>query len=353
MAEEPKSNLSLADLANSFWTPTGLKLPNRELVEAVTKAKLPCVDAFGSKREVVIMTIASEFAFQSMFDIFLHSLANITFPRKDGSTDNLARHTVTNIMSINSAASCRNVSDKYGAYCVNFGNPSFSSGNFWVHSNEFYGIGFTKTATILDALTLNVDVLFLDADQVFFRNPLPYLLARETDIMVSGDCHNHGDAVPEEKLPGINNNIGFVYFRPTAMVTRAMYNWALHLATVAKAGGKPWDQTSFAPVIEWLSADVSLRHMSMAMLHADYFPYLCMGHCGCDLQGVPYYSSGRVVPMPPEGWCPIRLMQLWYNYHMPCAGNMNEKGELMRKYSDMYQAHVGPINSRSDKFEAL
>ena len=43
--------------------------------------------------------------------------------------------------------------------------------------------------------------------------------------MVTGDCHNHGDAVPEEKLPPINNNIGFVYFRPTAMVTRAIYNW--------------------------------------------------------------------------------------------------------------------------------
>jgi hypothetical protein len=166
MAEDPKSNVSLLDLANSFWTPTGLKLPGRELVEAVRKAKLPCVDAFGARRDVVIMTIASEFAFQSMFGVFLDSLANITFPRKDGSTDNLARHVVTNIMSPNSIASCRNVSDKYGAFCVNFGNPSFSSGNFWVHSNEFYGIGFTKTATILDGLTLNVDVLFLDADQV-------------------------------------------------------------------------------------------------------------------------------------------------------------------------------------------
>ncbi len=51
------------------------------------------------------------------------------------------------------------------------------------------------------------------ADQVFFKNPLPYLLARETDIMVSGDCHNHGDASPQEKFPPINNNIGFVYFR--------------------------------------------------------------------------------------------------------------------------------------------
>ena len=166
MAEDPKSNVSLTDMANSFWSPTGLKLPSKELVEAVHKAKLPCLDAFGAKREVVIMTIASEFAFQKMFGIFLQSLANITFPRKDGSTDNLARHVVTNVMSVNSADSCRNVSDRFGAHCANFGNPSFSSGNFYVHSNEFLGIGFTKTATILDALTLNVDVLFLDADQV-------------------------------------------------------------------------------------------------------------------------------------------------------------------------------------------
>lgn len=41
-------------------------------------------DSFGHKREIVLMSIASEYAFQKMFDIFLTSLQNITFPRKDG-----------------------------------------------------------------------------------------------------------------------------------------------------------------------------------------------------------------------------------------------------------------------------
>ena len=77
------------------------------------------------------------------------------------------------------------------------------------------------------------------------------------------------------------------------------------------------------------------------------------GPCGCDLRGVPYYSVGKLPGMPPEDFCPVELMSHWYNYHMPCAGDMNDKGRLMQRYSDMYQAHVGPINSRSDKFDAL
>lgn len=46
-----------------------------------------------------------------------------------------------------------------------------------------------------------------------FKNPIPYLIARETDIMVTGDCHNHDDSAPQERFSPVNNNIGFVYFR--------------------------------------------------------------------------------------------------------------------------------------------
>ena len=76
------------------------------------------------------------------------------------------------------------------------------------------------------------------------------------------------------------------------MVTRAVYNWAMWLANIARSGGKPWDQTTFAGAIEWVSGEVravahvlglqstlnlshytvmqvSVRHMSMAMLHPD------------------------------------------------------------------------------------
>ncbi|KAG2431405.1 hypothetical protein HXX76_009420 [Chlamydomonas incerta] len=288
-----------------------------------------------------------------MFDIFLTSLQNITFPRKDGSQDNLAKHLVINVMTSGTIDKCTNVANKYGSYCVSFANDKFTMGNMHVFSNDFYGIGFTKTGTILDGLTLGVDVLFLDADQVFFKNPLPYLLAREADILVSGDCHNHGDATPMERLPPINNNIGFVYFRPTAMVTRAVYNWAMWLANIARSGGKPWDQTTFAGAIEWVSGEVSVRHMSMAMLHPDLFPYLCMGHCGCDLRGVPYFHNGKLPPKRGDGTCEPELMKEWYNYHMPCAGDMNFKGQLMQDYADMYMKVIGPINSKSAPMQVL
>ncbi|GFR42815.1 hypothetical protein Agub_g3705 [Astrephomene gubernaculifera] len=347
------TNVSLPDLANSFWTPNGLKLPSKALVEAVTRSKLPVLDAFGHRREIVLMSIASEFAFQRMFDVFLMSLQNITFKAHDGSEDNLARHLVINVMTTTSTEKCTAVADKYGSSCVPYGNSAFTLGNFHVHSNDFYGIGFTKTATILDGLTLGVDVLFLDADQVMFRNPLPYLLAREADVLVSGDCHNHGDSAPMERLPPINNNIGFVYFRPTAMVARAIYNWALWLANIARRGDKPWDQTTFAGAIETVSGDVTVRHMSMAMLHSDLFPYLCMGPCGCDLRGVPYFHNGKLPRRTADNICEPELMREWYNYHMPCAGDMNTKAQLMEEYAAMYQKVIGPINSLSAPMTVL
>ncbi len=93
-AADTPTNVSLPALANSFWTPSGLKLPTKELVAAVNQAKLPVLDAFGRRREVVLMSIASEFAFQRLFDVFLMSLKNITFTRPDGRADDLARHLV-------------------------------------------------------------------------------------------------------------------------------------------------------------------------------------------------------------------------------------------------------------------
>ncbi len=46
-------------------------------------------------------------------------------------------------------------------------------------------------------------------------------------------------------------------------------------------------------------------------------------------------------------------MQGWYNYHFPCAGDMNNKAALMEEYVGMYQRVVGPINSKSVPFQVL
>ncbi len=86
------TNVSLPDLANSFWMATGLKMPSKEYIEAVQRAKLPVIDSNGRRRDIVLVTLASEFAFQRLFGVFLQSLANITFVRPNGQRDNLARH---------------------------------------------------------------------------------------------------------------------------------------------------------------------------------------------------------------------------------------------------------------------
>ncbi|PNH06928.1 hypothetical protein TSOC_006659, partial [Tetrabaena socialis] len=352
--------LDLPNLAASFWTPNGLRLPSAELVAATRGARLPVMDDSGGRRTIVLMTIASEFAFQRMFGSFVSSLASITFPLRNGTVSSLARHLVVNVMNAGSMDSCTRVAGQYGAWCVNYSHRDFAAGNFDTHSNDFYGIGFTKTATILDGLSLGLDVLFLDADQTLFRNPLPYLLARQVDVLVTGDCHNHDDRTPADRLPPVNNNIGFVYFRSTAMVTRAVYNWGLHLANIARRGEKPWDQLTFGGAMEFISLEVSVRHLSLGMLRPDLFPYLCMATCGCNLRGVPLLQNGLLAKLnknesttPHFYYCDAELMQDWYAFHFPCATDMNGKAALMAEYSLMYQKVVGPLNSRSGLLNVL
>jgi hypothetical protein len=57
------------------------------------------------------------------------------------------------------------------------------------------------------------------------------------------------------------------------MTVRAVYNWALWLANIARGGGKPWDQTTFAGAIESVSTEVTLRHLNMVgrgeVVHAE------------------------------------------------------------------------------------
>ncbi len=47
------------------------------------------------------------------------------------------------------------------------------------------------------------------------------------------------------------------------MVMRAVYNWALWLANIARRGEKPWDQTTFAPAMESVSVEVTMRHLNL------------------------------------------------------------------------------------------
>ncbi len=77
------------------------------------------------------------------------------------------------------------------------------------------------------------------------------------------------------------------------MVARAVYNWGLWLANIARRGEKPWDQTTFAPAMEWVSSEVTVRHLTM----------VGRGSPRAGGRGRAVFRRGRAS----QGWgCPLR-----------------------------------------------
>ncbi|GIL61718.1 hypothetical protein Vafri_16116 [Volvox africanus] len=226
--------------------------------------------------------------------------------------------------------------------------------SFGYRTLPFYGLSFVKVLTILDALTLGVDILFLDSDQVFFRNPLPYMLARDIDVLVSGDCGQRDDVTPAALFPRINSNIGLLYMRSTAILTRAVNDWLYYLARRAAGGMRPvLDQSTFMGAMERVSVDVGPQRMSLAMLVPDFFPHRCMSPCGCDTEGLSPGDLGKRLNKTYRGTCHPDVVRKWYNFHVPCVGDMNNKAKQLRQLLALYEFYIGPVNSLSSPMEIL
>ncbi|KAG2425081.1 hypothetical protein HXX76_013990 [Chlamydomonas incerta] len=344
--------MTVAQMSDWFWGPNAARLPAKDFVDAVQAAQLRVYDVQGHERKISILSIASEFSFMGdgMWQLFLQSMQNITFAHRDGRQDHLAAHLVATVMTLpnGTADSCTRVSQPYGTRCVPITCPMFTHENYGYKSPPFYALSFAKTLTILDALTLGSDVFFLDADQVFFRNPLPYFMARpDIDIMASGDCQKRDDVVPQDRFPQIGSNIGVLYLRARPIVTRAISNWLAWLVNLARANRPSLDQSTFNEAINWMAIDLGAKTLSVAMLLGEAFSYWCMGQCGCDTTGVPLGARGRSSPRGPDGACPVAMMREWISFHVPCDGDMNQKARTMRELLAMYQRLVGPVHSLS------
>ncbi|KAG2452156.1 hypothetical protein HYH02_003188 [Chlamydomonas schloesseri] len=345
-------NMTVAQMSDWFWGPFAARLPAKDFIDAVQAAQLRVYDSQGHERKISILSITSEFSFQGdgMWQLFLQSLANITFAHRDGRQDHLAAHLVATVMTLpnGTADSCTRASQPYGARCVPMTCPMFTHENYGYKTPPFYALSFAKTLTILDALTLGMDVFFLDGDQMFFRNPLPYFMARPNiDIMVSGDCQKREDSTPLDRFPQIGSNIGVLYLRARPVVTRAVMNWLAWLVILARSNRPSLDQSTFNEAINWMSVDLGAKSLSVAMLLGEVFSYWCMGECGCDTTGLQFGERGRSERRGPDGMCPVAMVREWISFHVPCDGDMNQKARTMRELLAMYQRLVGPVHSLS------
>ncbi len=92
--------------------------------------------------------------------------------------------------------------------------------------------------------------MFLDTDIVMLRDPLPYLFASGADslgAMEKCQVHNASHALHSSEFLSLGRmpppiNIGVLYFRATAAVTRCVYNWAWEMHSEVHVRPQIWDQ---------------------------------------------------------------------------------------------------------------
>ncbi|KAG2491365.1 hypothetical protein HYH03_010364 [Edaphochlamys debaryana] len=347
-----------------------------------------------------------------MWSLFLESLHNITFTGADGKQDRLSSHLVAVVMAPPNANAdaCQRASGHRGVRCAPMHSSWFQQ-EIYFKSPAWAALSYAKISSLLAALSLGVDVLFLDSDQVFFKNPLPYLLARDADVLVTGDCWARDDTVPLGQLPPYPNNIGFVYARSKPMSVRMAANWLATLVLQARSSGggggrkkgggedsqedraggdretdggeageedaegegeggrrslkgrskkkkkKKYDQGTFKLFFEELHESLgeeTVKYLSISMLSGDVFPHACSGPCGCNTTGLePGAKAVQRSERRADGTCDPQLMRTWYHFHKPCDTDPASKVAFLRELLHMYQRLVGPVNALSEPVRVI
>eukprot|EP00798_Chlamydomonas_sp_ICE-L_P017502 gene17502-23814_t len=200
------------------------------------------VDGRPLRRRVVLMAMANDLALNLTVPTFLGSLQNISVP--GGGT--LADHLVLACSSESSV--------------------------------EY----------ILNALSLDYDVIFLDTDIVAFKNFVPHVLSLGADIASTIEkcrafddkINLHAKSIPHDAKGVVipTFNIGVTYFRATPAVLRCVHAWMFDMWVEVEFRPHLWDQDLFKKVVTrcTLYNNVSLHALSPRMFNS-----ACFKPCGC------------------------------------------------------------------------
>ncbi|KAG2488887.1 hypothetical protein HYH03_012517 [Edaphochlamys debaryana] len=203
---------------------------------------------------------------------------------------------------------------------------------------------FAKIKYILNGLSLGHDVVFLDTDIVMLRDPVPYFLSRQADLLGSMEkcmiyndtqAYSSDDFLTKDPPP---INIGVLYFKATAGVTRCVYNWIWDMHSEAPKRPKLWDQDIYGKVMRACSGR---HHLRMQALDPRLFQSACFGECGCayDDRLVKKANTGRFGKSQRGdklGRCGPQHWDSWLLRHFPCSGETKHKAELMKSLLEGY-----------------
>ena len=351
-------NEALHAYAQLFIDSWGTRLPSDEFIQAVRSAAFrpKLVSGSMAQNPLVLLTLANHYALNHTAKVFVGNLAKL----------GLAQHLVIVYIGGGGGMEACGKILSHGMQCVldqARTHPSSSvvlEGAFGSSSRiglghaSFLSTGFSRILAILDTLSLGMDCLFLDSDQVFFRDPLPYLLDRDADVIVTGDCAGRDDRVGSFTLPPTNNNIGLLLFKAqNPGLVRCISDWLYRMVSSAMEFKPQWDQTTFQPAMERCTRKFNL---SMIMLRPDRFPYTCMGPCGCNITGISDVDKGNAsdfitdpsaavaaaaaTSLGSRLICPLSSMKEWIGFHFPCVVASQKHG-LMTYYLEMWENGTG------------
>ncbi|KXZ45399.1 hypothetical protein GPECTOR_55g305 [Gonium pectorale] len=198
---------------------------------------------------------------------------------------------------------------------------------------QAYSVGLSRIKTLVDLISMGYDVLYFDAHQYFFRNPLKYMYTRTTAHVVVSGTPKSGCSPqvpgPNGELPDEHHRLDIAFVRTTPATFRCIYNWLYwSMYTSHDVNDKPLDHHTFRNVMQECVTTLGMSVLSVGYLDPHAFPSECHTKCGC-LHGQPVVAAA-------DGSCPKEGMDQWVGYLLSCSGNAANLDGLMAKYSAMY-----------------
>jgi hypothetical protein len=165
---------ALLNHSGLFWDTFGIVLPDQETVDAYLQAAVLHPAGPGQQpRRVVLVAMADAGTLNTTAAIFISNLAQLEFdPADGGQRSNLARHLIM-ISLGDSLHQCRETFGALGVRCIPdpvAGRPGNLFSDHEARKNTtnaaYLAAAWQRITGVLNALTLGLDVLFLDCDQV-------------------------------------------------------------------------------------------------------------------------------------------------------------------------------------------
>ncbi|GIL61302.1 hypothetical protein Vafri_15698 [Volvox africanus] len=340
---ESKSGNHVAMMIQSHFLQHGVRLPTRAFREAVKNAAINVSHLSHRPSSLIILAMANEEALKRTVPIFLDSLRRV---KVSGGTDagkTFDGRLVLVAWSREALAMCRELQANYSHHCVRDAEHAAGKKSLGFHTDGFNALGFAKIKYILNGLSAGHDVMFLDADIIMMRDPLPYfydhggdmyvmmekcLLFNETASIAAYEFVRH-----EKFTPPLN--IGALFFKATAGVTRCVYNWIWDMYGQVAFRPQVWDQDIYGVLMPKCSYRFSIR---LQILDPRLFQSACYPRCGCTYHdaNVTAATLGKsVAGVPPVTGhlCDPGLWGSWLLRHFPCSGTTDQKAWHMRQFA--------------------